>query len=63
MPRKGHLHAMRRVLGYLKQNYKFSIEYNIKEPDFSVHKIEEYDWFPLYGNIKEEEPYGMPEPK
>eukprot|EP00957_Ditylum_brightwellii_P126477 9641325-Ditylum_brightwellii.AAC.1 len=59
MPRQGHLHTMRRVVGYLKQNYKFSIDYNIKEPNFSMHKIEEYDWLPLYCNTKEEEPYGM----
>eukprot|EP00957_Ditylum_brightwellii_P155517 11837431-Ditylum_brightwellii.AAC.1 len=45
------------------QNYKFSINYDIKEPDFLIHKIEEYDWFPLYGNTKEEELYGMREPK
>eukprot|EP00957_Ditylum_brightwellii_P196403 14964672-Ditylum_brightwellii.AAC.1 len=63
MPRQGHLHAMRRAFGYLKQNYKFSIHYDIREPDFSMHKIEEYDWFPFYGNTKEDEPYGMPEPK
>eukprot|EP00957_Ditylum_brightwellii_P188688 14363758-Ditylum_brightwellii.AAC.1 len=63
MPRQGHLHAMRRVFGHLKQNYKFSINYSIKEPDFSMHKIEEYDWFTLYGNTKKKEPYGMPEPE
>ena len=63
IPRVGHMHAMKRVFGYLKQNYKFSIDYDINEPDFSAHKIEEYDWFPLYGDVKEEEPYGMPEPK
>eukprot|EP00957_Ditylum_brightwellii_P152031 11576595-Ditylum_brightwellii.AAC.1 len=63
MPRQGHLHAIRRVFGYMKQNYKLSINYGIKEPDFSMHKIEEYDWFPLYNNTREEEPYGMPEPK
>eukprot|EP00957_Ditylum_brightwellii_P103524 7887684-Ditylum_brightwellii.AAC.1 len=28
-----------------------------KEHDFSMHKIEEY------GNVKEEEPYGIPEPR
>eukprot|EP00957_Ditylum_brightwellii_P071211 5413132-Ditylum_brightwellii.AAC.1 len=28
-----------------------------------MHKIEDYDWFPLYGNTKEEKLYGMPEPK
>eukprot|EP00957_Ditylum_brightwellii_P201095 15324040-Ditylum_brightwellii.AAC.1 len=63
VPRQGNLHAMRRVFGYLKQNYMFSIDYDIKEPDFSMHKIEKYDWFPLNSNTKEEEPYGIPEPK
>eukprot|EP00957_Ditylum_brightwellii_P137243 10463795-Ditylum_brightwellii.AAC.1 len=63
MPRQGNLHAMRRVFGYLTQNYKFSIEYDIKEPDFLMHNIEEYDWFLLFGNTKEEGPYGIPEPK
>eukprot|EP00957_Ditylum_brightwellii_P093340 7107562-Ditylum_brightwellii.AAC.1 len=48
MLRQGRLHAMRKVFGYLKQNYKFLINHNIKEPDLSMHKIEEYDWFPLY---------------
>eukprot|EP00957_Ditylum_brightwellii_P102593 7819049-Ditylum_brightwellii.AAC.1 len=43
MPRQGHLHAMRRIFGYLKQNHKFSIIYDIKEPDFLMHKIDEYD--------------------
>eukprot|EP00957_Ditylum_brightwellii_P004896 373135-Ditylum_brightwellii.AAC.1 len=63
MPIQGHLHAMRRAFGYLKQKYKFSIEYDTKEPDSSIHKIEEYDWFPLYGNTKEKKPYSTPEPK
>eukprot|EP00957_Ditylum_brightwellii_P019087 1436739-Ditylum_brightwellii.AAC.1 len=63
MPRQEHLHAMKRVFRYLKQNYKFSVDYDIKELDFSMHKIEEYDLFPFYGSTKEEEPYGMPEPK
>jgi hypothetical protein len=63
MPRQGHMHAMKRVFGYLLQNKYFSIAYNIKEPDFSKYKVEQYDWFPLYGNVQEEVPYGMPEPK
>eukprot|EP00957_Ditylum_brightwellii_P106909 8156524-Ditylum_brightwellii.AAC.1 len=63
MPRQRHLHTMRRAFGYLKQNYKFSIDYDIKEPDFTIHMIEEHNWFPLNDNATEEEPYGMPEPK
>ena len=63
MPRQGHMHAMRRVFGYLQQNLYFSINYDIREPDFEAYHVEKYDWFPLYGNAKEELPYGMPEPK
>eukprot|EP00957_Ditylum_brightwellii_P046830 3554390-Ditylum_brightwellii.AAC.1 len=63
MSRQEHLNDMHQVFGYLLQNYKFSINYTIKEPNFSIHKIEEYYWLPLYGNVKEKEPYGSPEPK
>ena len=63
IPRQGHMYAMKRVFGYLKSNYKFSMKYNTEEPDFSMHKIEDYDWFPLYGEVKEELPYNMPDPK
>eukprot|EP00957_Ditylum_brightwellii_P008746 663406-Ditylum_brightwellii.AAC.1 len=63
MPRYRYLHIVKSISGYLKQNYKFSIDYDMKEPNFSMHNIEKYDWFPLYSNAKEEEPPGMPEPK
>jgi len=43
-PRQGHMHAMMRVFGYLKFNSKFKIDYDITEPDFSMHKITKYDW-------------------
>eukprot|EP00957_Ditylum_brightwellii_P122744 9360313-Ditylum_brightwellii.AAC.1 len=63
VPREGHMHAMHRVFGYLSQNCKFSIDYNTEEPDFSMHKIEVYNLLPLYGGVKEEEPFDMPKPK
>lgn len=31
--------AMGCVLGYLKQNYKFSIKYDISEPNLTKYKI------------------------
>ena len=43
IPRAGHMHAMRRVFGYLKQNYNFKIEFVTEKPDFLMHKIEKYD--------------------
>jgi len=63
IPREGHMHVMKKLFGYLVVNKRFSINFDTKEPDFSQHKIEEYDWFPLYGNIKEEMHHGMPIPK
>ena len=39
-PRQGHMHAIKRLFGYLKQNYKFVIKFNTEEPDFSMHKLE-----------------------
>eukprot|EP00957_Ditylum_brightwellii_P192642 14668173-Ditylum_brightwellii.AAC.1 len=43
IPRQGHMHAMRRVFGYLCKNLGFSIDYDIKELDFSKYQVEEYD--------------------
>ena len=62
MPREGHLQAMRRVFCYLKYHPKFAIKYDTDEPDISGYNVEEYDWYPMYGDPKEEMPYGMPEP-
>ena len=61
--REGHMHAMKRVFGYLRSNYKLSIVYNTDKPEFSMHQIKEYDWFPLYGEVKDEIHYIMPVPK
>ena len=54
------MHAMQCVFGYLYNNRDFSITYDLTKPSFSGHKIEEYDWFPLYGKTSEEQPYGAP---
>lgn len=57
------MHAMKCVFGYLLHNSDFSIHYDLTKPDFSGHKIEVYDWFPLYRTTSEEMSYGAPEPK
>ena len=62
-PREGHLKAMKRVYCYLKYHQKFSIEYNVEEPDVSGYNVEQYDWFPMYEDGQEEMPYKMPKPK
>eukprot|EP00957_Ditylum_brightwellii_P164665 12537624-Ditylum_brightwellii.AAC.1 len=63
MPRQGHMHAMQHILWYLQQNLYFSIKFDVSEPNFEAYHVEKYDWFPLYGNVREEQPFGMPEPK
>eukprot|EP00957_Ditylum_brightwellii_P156188 11887991-Ditylum_brightwellii.AAC.1 len=54
---------MKHAFGYLQQNRYFSIDYDVEEPGFSWFQVEEYDGFPLYGEVQEEVPHGMPEPK
>ena len=54
---------MRRAFGYLQQNCRFYIKYDINELDLTKYKIEKYYWFVYYGKIKEETPFGAPEIK
>ena len=49
IPRQGHMHAMKRLFGYLHQNHCFAIKYDIKEPDFLEHKIESMIGLPYMG--------------
>jgi hypothetical protein len=64
-PRKGHLERLQRMYGYLKRRPDGAIRFRIGIPNheaFTAH--EEYDWSQaVYGNVKEELPYDMPEPK
>ena len=63
IPRAEHIHAMRILFGYPQANFKFSIKYDTDKPDFSMHKIKEYNWFLLYGDFREEMPHNMIESK
>ena len=51
---------MRCVFGYLQQNYKLSINYDVEEPDFMKYKIKTYHWFVHYSRTKDETSYGSP---
>ena len=63
IPKEGHMHAMCCVFGYLHQNYKFSIKYDMNKLNFTKYKILKYDWFVHYGMTKEEKPFSAPEIK
>ena len=61
--REGYMHAMKHLFGYILQNCKSSIDYNISELNFSMHKIEAYHWFLFFRNVKKKDPYEMLESK
>ena len=59
-PREGHMKRLKRIYGYVKQYPKGALR--VKVPDYSGLSDTKYDWTGIYGNIKEELPYDMPEP-
>ena len=63
IPGEEPMHTMCHIFGYLHQNYKFSIRYDINVLDLTRYKIEKYDWFVHYETTKEETPYGGPATK
>lgn len=62
-PRKGHLERLTKVFGYLNYYKSCSIKFRTDLPDYSNFKHETFDWQYIYGDVKEELPSDMPEPK
>ena len=63
-PREGHLAAAKRMFGYLKNHTKGEILYDTKSLDVrDIEYFEGSNWRQLYGDIKEELPPNLPEPK
>ena len=63
LPREGHLEAMQRVFGYLKNHNKVRVVYDVAEPAHSRFTSPKFDWFEYYGECHEELPHDMPIPK
>ena len=62
-PRKGHLEQVARIFGFL-QYYKSSlIKFRVDKPDYSAYKPMKNDWKYVYGDVAEELPSKMLEPK
>ena len=61
MPRRGHLEALFHMFAYLKTHKRSKVVLDSSYPD--LPEVEEKDWYPFYGNIKEELPPDMPEPR
>ena len=62
-PRKGHLERLAKLFGYLNYYKSCSIKFRTDKPDYSKFKKEKYSWEYIYGDVKEELPSDMPEPK
>ena len=63
LPRTGHMDAMRRVFGFIKNYAKLAIIYDARMPDFDAYPVTKYDWFRAYPGVTEELPPNMPTPK
>ncbi len=62
-PRIGHMNRLKRIFGFLKQYKSCSIKFRTEEPDYSKYKTEDRNWDYVYGDIQEEIPNNMPNPK
>ena len=63
-PREGHLVAAKRALGYLKCHSKGKIVFDTRPLEIpNVEYFNGSNWRQIYGDIKEELPPDMPEPK
>ena len=65
MPKYGHLNRLKRIVGYLKKNPKAAIRFRTGIPRHEEHyEPKSFDWsYSVYGDVKEEIPTDMPEPK
>jgi hypothetical protein len=62
-PRQGHLERCKRIYCYLANFSQATIMVKTEEPDYSALPTKEYDWAnSVYGNVKVDDPEGIPEP-
>ena len=62
-PRKGHLERVARIFGFLRYYKSASIKFRVDMPDYLMYVPQKSDWKYVYGELKEELPSRMLEPK
>ena len=63
-PKAGHLQRLQRICGYLKKYPDGAIRFRTEIPDHSHLDHVTYDWaYSVYGDSKEELPFGVPTPR
>ena len=63
LPRVGHLQAVYRVFGYLKQVHKRKLYFDPRKPIISEDRFQKFDWGYLYPDSCEHIPLDIPRPK
>ena len=62
-PRKGHLHRLQRIYGYVLKTKCYSTRYSTQEPDYSyLSSMKYYRSYTVYGNVQEIIPNNCPKP-
>jgi hypothetical protein len=63
-PREGHFDRLKHMCGYLKRYRSGGIRFRTDIPDYGHLEETSVDWtYSVYGNVKEDIPTNMPEPK
>ena len=62
-PRVGHLQAVYRVFGYLKQVPKRKLYFDPRKPMISEDRFQKFDWEDFYPDACEPIPLDMPRPR
>ena len=61
-PRIGHLERLKRICGYLINTSDYKLRFRTHPIDYSDVPEKEYDWFQIYGDVKEMLPADCPKP-
>ena len=62
-PREGHLEVAYHIFAYLKKHPEVKIVFDPSYPEVDESRFQQVDWFETYGDLTEELPPRMPEPR
>ena len=63
LPRVGHLQAVYRIFGYLKQFPKRKLYFDPQRPNICEDRFQKFDWEDFYQDSHEQIPLNMPSPR
>ena len=63
MPRRGHLEQVHHIFGYLKEQPKRKLFFDLQHSELDERSFTTYDWYDFYRDAKEPVPGDMPAPR